>query len=350
MYRLRAPRPARLLVGLTLLVCAAATPVLSATAASADVGTTAQQRSVTRVAGDDRFATAAAAAEDFPSRNEDPSGRHIVFIASGTNFPDALSAGPAASALLAPLLLVQQNGLPAATQTALDRLQPEKIVVVGGPASVSADVVQALGKTAPVTRLAGDDRFATSRAIMRSVFVDTSSPLYAGPAQEAYIASGNSFPDALSAGAAAAHFGAPLLIVNGGAAHADAATIAMTQGLGDVLGVGGPASLNPAVLDDLNEDVYQYSGSDRYDTAVQVNADSFVQSDTAFLAVGTNFPDALSGGALAGLYDAPLYITPGNCVPSAVIAELDRLDVTDVRLLGGPSVLSESVAALTPCS
>jgi putative cell wall-binding protein len=349
MYRLRAPRPARLLVGLTLLVCAAATPVLSATAASADAGTTAQ-RTVSRVAGDDRFATAAAASEAFPSRSDDPSGRHIVFIASGTNFPDALSAGPAASALLAPLLLVQQNGLPASTQAALDRLQPEKIVVVGGPASVSADVAQALGKTAPVTRLAGDDRFATSRAIMRSVFVDTSSPLYAGPAQEAYIASGTNFPDALSAGAAAAHFGAPLLIVNGGAAHADPATVAMTQGLGYVTGVGGPASLNPAVLADLNENRDQYAGSDRYDTAVQVNEDSFDQSETAFLAVGTNFPDALSGGALAGLFDAPLYITPGNCVPSAVIAELDRLGVTDVELLGGPSVLSESVAALTPCS
>jgi putative cell wall-binding protein len=140
-----------------------------------------------------------------------------------------------------------------------------------------------------------------------------------------------------------------LLIVDGGAAHADAATVAMTRGLDGVVGVGGPASLNPAVLDDLNADSYQFAGADRYDTSVQVNADAFERSDTAFLAVGTNFPDALSGVALAGALDAPLFITPGDCVPAATLDEFDRLDVADVQLLGGPAVLSENVAALTPC-
>jgi putative cell wall-binding protein len=123
----------------------------------------------------------------------------------------------------------------------------------------------------------------------------------------------------------------------------------MTVGLDEVIGVGGSASLNNAVLEDLNMNAEQFSGEDRYDTSVRVNADAFEHSDTAFLAVGTNFPDALSGGAVAGSLDAPLYITPGTCVPSAVMDELDRLNVADVELLGGPQVLSASVAALTRC-
>ncbi|KQS16343.1 cell wall-binding repeat-containing protein [Frigoribacterium sp. Leaf186] len=315
----------------------------------ADIVAVPRVLTVSRIDGDDRFATAAEAAAAFPSRTEDPDGRHVAFVASGTNFPDALSAGPAASALGAPLLLVQRDALPSATASELRRLSPERIVVVGGQASVSSDVARALGAIAPVTRLSGDDRYATSRAIMRSVFVDAASPLFAGSATGAYVASGTRFPDALSAGSAAAHLGAPLLIVDGGAAHADAATVAMTRGLDGVVGVGGPASLNPAVLDDLNADSYQFAGADRYDTSVQVNADAFERSDTAFLAVGTNFPDALSGVALAGALDAPLFITPGDCVPAATLDEFDRLDVADVQLLGGPAVLSENVAALTPC-
>ena len=69
----------------------------------------------------------------------------------------------------------------------------------------------------------------------------------------------------------------------------------------------------------------------------------------AFLAVGTNYPDALAGGALAGKLAAPLYVVPSNCVPSSVVQDLSTLLITEVVLLGGTGVLTEPVSQLSIC-
>ena len=63
----------------------------------------------------------------------------------------------------------------------------------------------------------------------------------------------------------------------------------------------------------------------------------------------TGYADALSGAALAGGTDSPLFVVPSNCVPQAVLDSLDDFGVTTVRLLGGVGVLSARVAALLPC-
>ena len=72
-----------------------------------------------------------------------------------------------------PLLLVQQNAIPAATSQELTRLQPQQIVVLGGQGSVSAGVATALDAftTGPVTRLAGQtNRYQTAAAISQFAF------------------------------------------------------------------------------------------------------------------------------------------------------------------------------------
>jgi putative cell wall-binding protein len=69
-----------------------------------------------------------------------------AFVATGLNFPDALSGGPAAGKLKGPLLLVTTDSIPSSVATELARLDPKKIVVLGGPASVSVGVEDALEK------------------------------------------------------------------------------------------------------------------------------------------------------------------------------------------------------------
>ena len=59
-----------------------------------------------------------------------------------------------------------------------------------------------------------------------------------------------------------------------------------------------------------------------------------------FLATGTNFPDALAGGAVAGMTGAPLLLVPGTWLPDVVRAELLRLDPSSVVILGSNGVLS----------
>jgi putative cell wall-binding protein len=93
----------------------------------------------TRVSGADRYASAANA-----SKSTFAEQTRVVYVASGENFPDALSSGAAAAANRGPVLLVKKDGIPAEIAAELRRLDPRKIVLVGGPAAVSDSVFNQL--------------------------------------------------------------------------------------------------------------------------------------------------------------------------------------------------------------
>jgi hypothetical protein len=97
----------------------------------------------------------------------------VVYIATGENFPDALGAAAAAAVGLGPVLLVQQDSIPGATLTELNRLQPPTVVIVGGPAVVSAGVeaeLVALSYTDDVIRLDGANRYETAAELSAATF------------------------------------------------------------------------------------------------------------------------------------------------------------------------------------
>ena len=74
--------------------------------------------SVSRFAGRDRYATAAAV-----SQGVFAAGANVVFVATGLNFPDALAAGPAAGIYGGPILLSGGgSSLPGATVAEITRL------------------------------------------------------------------------------------------------------------------------------------------------------------------------------------------------------------------------------------
>ncbi|MGA1836095.1 cell wall-binding repeat-containing protein [Herbiconiux sp. 11R-BC] len=305
----------------------------------------------TRIAGADRFEVAVnVAAQEFPGSATAP----VVYIATGANYPDALSAGPAATVQGGPLLLVTRDAVPASVASTIQRLAPTapaaplRIVIVGGVNSVSEAVAAQLGALVPgasVERLAGDDRYAASRAVVASAFPSAPS---------AYAATGANFPDALSAGGAAGSAARPVLLVNGGADSADAATIGLFRNLSttSITVVGGVNSVHAGVLQSLTTvpaSVTRIDGADRFAASINLNHAAFTQASKAYLATGYNFPDALSGGVLAGMTDAPLFVVPTECVPRGVLREFARLGTMQVTLLGGPNSLSAAVANLTPC-
>ena len=157
---------------------------------------------VTRLAGSDRYATAAtiSAATYAP-------GVAVAYVATGLNFPDALAGAAAAGSQGAPVLLVGTDEIPGAIAVELNRLQPGRIVILGAGGVVSASVASALQAftTGTVTRLAGDNRYATAAAI--------SAATYAPGVAIAYVATGANFPDALAGAAAAGWQHAPILLV-----------------------------------------------------------------------------------------------------------------------------------------
>ncbi|MCY7298110.1 MAG: cell wall-binding repeat-containing protein, partial [Ilumatobacteraceae bacterium] len=313
-----------------------------AAAASAPAGGDAQV-DVERVSGVDRYKTAATiSAKAYPTTAE------VVYVASGTNFPDAVSAAPSAIHENAPLLLTQAGQLPASTRAEIARLDPEKIVIVGGSGVISNAVRDALKSLAPnVVRVAGTDRYSTSIALARYAFGTAG-------ASTAYIATGNAFPDAMSAGAAAGSSNGPVILVNGSASTADSATRSLLSDLrtSKVKVIGGTAAVSAGIATSLGsggKTVTRLSGSDRFETSIATNANAFTSSSTVYLATGYNYPDALAGSVLAGAQPAPMFVVPTTCVPSGVLAQIDAVGATDVVLLGGTTALQTGVANLDIC-
>lgn len=93
----------------------------------------------TRLAGDDRYQTSVAI-----SKSTFKPGVNTVYIANGTNFPDALSGAPVAGANNGPVLLIPGNSLPEAIKTELTRLKPKNVVILGGNNAITPGVEQEL--------------------------------------------------------------------------------------------------------------------------------------------------------------------------------------------------------------
>jgi putative cell wall-binding protein len=299
---------------------------------------------VIRLAGADRYATSVAVSRATFPRPPVP----VAYIATGVDFPDALAGGPAAALEGGPVLLVGPDRLPDAVRSELIRLAPARIRVLGGPAAVSDGVVDALRSLTdgPVTRHWGRDRFGTAASVIRDVFAG-----YRGPV---FVASGRGYADALAGGAAAAGIGAPVVL-----ATVDDVPDATVGALGSLAPtsftlLGGPGALGSAVADELAArypgiPVRRWWGPDRYGTSAATSAASYPDgAGTVFLAIGTSFPDALSGVPAAGLARGPLMLTTRSCVPPAVIGELERLGPDRVVVLGGSAVVDDT-APTTVC-
>ncbi|MFA4840869.1 MAG: cell wall-binding repeat-containing protein, partial [Agrococcus sp.] len=80
-----------------------------------------------RIAGSDRYETAA-----LVSQRAFPDGADIAYLVTGEGFADGLSAGPAAAHEGGPVLLSRWAALPPATLAELDRLDPDTVVLLGG--------------------------------------------------------------------------------------------------------------------------------------------------------------------------------------------------------------------------
>lgn len=145
---------------------------------------------VTRYSGATRFATAVQVADALG----DPG---VVLLATGVNFPDALSAGVAAAKAGGVVLLTAGTSLPAETSGYL-AAHAATVYAVGGPAATADPAA---------TPLVGADRFATSVAVAGAFFT---APVSVG------VATGLSFPDALSGGGLLGHAGVPLVLVSSG--------------------------------------------------------------------------------------------------------------------------------------
>ena len=190
---------------------------------------------IERISGDDRFGTAAAIAQKVA-----PEGADKVVVANGMDYPDALSVASFAAQKGLPILLTQAKVMPKATEDAIEALGVNEAVVLGGETVISKEVQAELPET---TRLAGADRYATNIEIAK--YFDPNS-------KHAYVATGQTYADALTGAVLAAKNDSAVLLV-----HAKVPEIVTTyitdKEIQRLTILGGETAVSKKVTNELRE-------------------------------------------------------------------------------------------------
>ncbi|MGN6333101.1 MAG: cell wall-binding repeat-containing protein [Motilibacteraceae bacterium] len=235
-----------------------------------------------------------------------------------------------------------------------------RVVAAGLSAGLA---VSALGVVAATTasattsvtanRVAGADRYETAVKVSAGTFTSSTNVV---------IASGEAFPDGLSAAALAGALNAPVLLVPAtGSAPAVVKAEVARLGATNVFVVGGTGAVSDATVASLGTGLTanRIGGTDRVDTAVKVAqyikvtlGKSFGLVDlgtgtalpTAFVARQDNFADALAASAPAASGIHPIFLTPTGTLPQEVESTIAALGIKQVVIMGGSGAVSDAVA------
>ncbi|GAA1950434.1 cell wall-binding repeat-containing protein [Catenulispora subtropica] len=192
-----------------------------------------------RVSGADRYETAVKIAQ---AVSPNPSE---ILVATGVNYPDALSAGAVAASFdQAVVVLTDDTAMPKPTAAYLNGFALGKgtgVVAVGGQAKQAIMTGKWTKQSFSFAALAGKDRFQTSYMVARDFF---------GGAGSVGLATGMAWPDALSGSAFLGRTYGPLLLLDpaAGLSADDSGFIHDNRGsleLGVVF--GGYGALPPAI-------------------------------------------------------------------------------------------------------
>jgi hypothetical protein len=297
-----------------------------------------------RVAGPDRIHTAVEISKDqFDSA-------HTVVVASAEVYADSLAAVPLAAWNDGPILLTNKDGLSATAAAEIQRLGVDKVIIAGGPNTISDAVFEDLVRLGvEVKRVFGSNRFATAAAIAKEL-----------PAPETvYVAEGanadpsRGWPDALAMGPVAAVGGHPILLVTTDTLPVETATALRELLTAEVNVVGGPAAVSDAVMNEIKKSgakVRRLSGANRFETSTVVadaGLGARLTDHRLFYASGGNWPDALAAGAAIAVNGGSLLLTPPTDFLGATsVLEWTQdhsLAVDSVKVIGGPVTVTDTV-------
>ncbi|MCA0151575.1 cell wall-binding repeat-containing protein [Rossellomorea vietnamensis] len=279
-------------VGITLLLFVLVFSLIQIDQAKANTG-------VDRIFGESRYDTAGMISLRGWNRAE------TIVIASGETFPDALAGGPLAYQLNAPILLTYKHRLPAETRKFINILEAKQAYILGGVGAIDLYVEKQLRDLGlKITRIGGDDRFQTAAKIADYL-----------PSDQAIVANGRNFPDALAVAPYAAKNGIPIVLTE--STDLPESTKEITDEKEDTIIVGGEGVISSTVASDLPSST-RFGGADRYETAKNIIEGLPLGKETAYVATGGNFADALSGSVLAAKDNAPILLVKKDDIPPSI--------------------------------
>ena len=187
-------------------------------------------KSISRIAGENRYDTC--------QKIFNHAKKKSLILASGEKFPDAL----ATSSILdqAGLLLTKSGQLPSEVQAAIEALNHDSFLIVGGENSVQEGLASGIANQfqyAGHARISGNNRYETSTKIGDRLVSST-----------VILASGENFPDALAASTLAQKIEAPILLVSKDKIDQSVIDYFKNHNIKKVLVVGGQLSISDKTL------------------------------------------------------------------------------------------------------
>ena len=286
-----------------------------------------------RIAGATRYATAIQISQ------ATWSSANSVVLTRGDDFPDALAGAVLAksSQVNGPLLITDSQQLLPEVLAEIQRLHAQQVYILGGTGAIATTVENSLTQNnLTVHRITGQDRYETAANIALAAVTNST---------QAFLASGNSFADALSVSSYAAAHGIPLLLTDLDTLPAVTLQALQKLGVHSITLIGGEGVISPAVqsqLASLGFAVDRLAGADRYLTNIAVLNKLNYSTSTVYAATGEDFPDALSGAILAAKGNNPIMLVPPADINSTTLAYLNarRSEGSVFTLFGGWGVIN----------
>lgn len=261
-----------------------------------------------------------------------------VIIAPGTDYPDALCAGPLAGKNNAPILLAKNESLnnQQELKNLLSSLKVKKVYIVGGTGVLSSSFenqIKAMNIT--TKRLGGANRYDTSVKIAQEV----------GTTGEVVISTGLNFADSLSISSIAGIKGMPILLTKNSEFPSSARNYLNSKNITKTYVVGGSGIISDALFKTF-KNPERLGGTDRYATNEKIfnRFKSSLNISQMYLALGTNFPDALSVSALAAKNSSFVILHSNSEVkaPTMNMVTQNRDSINKIYVIGGPQLITST--------
>lgn len=302
-------------------------------------GASARLATVQSFSGADRFEVANSIA-----RSAFPNGVQQAILAGSEGWADALGSTSLAGQLNCPILLTDSYGLTASTLDCMKALGVTSVVIVGGPRTVSPQVEQQLKKAgiSVSKRMAGADRYE----VQMNIFNEIKSSL---TSKYILVASGERFPDALSASPLLYAEKAPIFLTNSaGQLNSTQRNAIKSIGKGrQLIIVGGTDSVSTDTQSFLESvsNTTRLGGADRYEASASF-ADWAVKSglltmEGASFATGEKPYDALTGSSLQGKTRSAMLLV--NSTSSPAIGKFVSNGGKSLKFFGGPASVPTSL-------
>ncbi|AWI05552.1 cell wall-binding repeat-containing protein [Clostridium drakei] len=288
-----------------------------------------------RIFGRDRYETSA-----LISQNGWEAASTVV-ICNGENFPDALCAAPLAKKYNAPILLTNKSNLSESTKKELSRLNPSKIIIIGGSGVITDTVLSEIKivvpKASDITRLGGATRYDTSKIIADKV----------GKSSSIVLVSGKAPADALSISYIAANKGMPILLAD----NKDSVIGYSKNNSVEKAYIIGGESVISKDIDSIFKNNERIYGKDRYDSNEKIlekfkddiNFSNIYLASAEYNGVD-QFADALSVSALAAKNCNPIILVNGAINKDSVSIIKSKVDKdSKITALGGTQLVAENI-------